>query len=226
MLELFSRPPGLLPFGGCLRKLLTVHQDLIRKARAQREHPPPWPRLWMISAGVPRMLIREFEMQPMHGWPAGFWRLQKAFRVHLVVVPELPDTPETLPLRLVGRDGVLAQAIREVHSLPEDSWLRQVASSSVVAWGNKIFETLQEDEEMRKFFLPETEKLYNEWEQRVRKDGYNDGERALLARMLASRFGELPPALRERVDHAEREDIERWALRILDASSLDEVFAG
>lgn len=43
---------------------------------------------------------------------------------------------------------------------------------------------------------------------------------------LASRFGELPPALRQRVDDAEREDIERWALRILDATSLDEVFAG
>jgi flagellar biosynthesis/type III secretory pathway protein FliH len=100
-------------------------------------------------------------------------------------------------------------------------------------------ETLQEDDDMQhSFFLPETEKLYAEWEQEVRKDGrdegykdgrdegYKDGERALLARQLASRFGELPAGVRQRIDAAEREDIERWALRVLDAATLDEVFAG
>jgi hypothetical protein len=239
LIELFSRPPGLLRFADCLRKQLMVHHDLVRQARAQKSKPPPWPRLWMISTGVPRALIREFEMQPMDGWPGGFWRLQKAFRVHLVVVCDLPDTLETLPLRLVGRGAVLGQAIRDVGSLPADSWLRRVAGSSLVAWRRKIFETLQEDDDMQhSFFLPETEKLYAEWEQEVRQDGrdegykdgrdegYKDGERALLARQLVSRFGELSAGARQRIDTAEREDIERWALRVLDARSLDEVLAG
>jgi hypothetical protein len=131
--------------------------------------------------------------------------------------------------------GIGLEAIRDVRSLPVELWLRQVAGASLVPWRRKIFAMLQEDDDMQhSFFLPETEKLYAEWEQEVRGEGYKDGrdvgyrdgERALLARQLVSRFGELSAGVRQRIDAAERQDIERWALRVLDARSLDEVFAG
>ena len=56
--------------------------------------------------------------------------------------------------------------------------------------------------------------------------GKVEGKREVLLRQLALRFGTLPDSVWERVGGAGSEDLERWAERILDATSLDDVFAG
>lgn len=56
--------------------------------------------------------------------------------------------------------------------------------------------------------------------------GVDKGQRELLLRQLALRFGDLPAAVTERVNEAGAADLGRWAERILDAKSLDDVFAG
>jgi hypothetical protein len=52
------------------------------------------------------------------------------------------------------------------------------------------------------------------------------GMRKVVLRLLARRFGTLPESVKARVDGAGSEDLERWAERILDATALDDVFAG
>ena len=47
----------------------------------------------------------------------------------------------------------------------------------------------------------------------------------ILLRQLTRRFGALPESVTARVTDAGREDLERWSDRILDAASLDDVFA-
>lgn len=61
--------------------------------------------------------------------------------------------------------------------------------------------------------------------QQGRQEGRQEGERRLVLRQLRRRFGELPEALRERVEAAQCEELERWSDRLLAAGSLDEVFA-
>jgi predicted transposase/invertase (TIGR01784 family) len=61
--------------------------------------------------------------------------------------------------------------------------------------------------------------------QQGRQEGRQEGERRLVLRQLRRRFGELPEALRERVEAAQCEELERWSDRLLSAGSLDEVFA-
>lgn len=56
--------------------------------------------------------------------------------------------------------------------------------------------------------------------------GKQEGQRELLLRLLQRRFGELPAALARRVAAAEGPQLERWAERLLEAGSVDEVFAG
>jgi hypothetical protein len=46
-----------------------------------------------------------------------------------------------------------------------------------------------------------------------------------VLRQLQRRFGDLPAALHERLAAAEAEQLERWADRLLSATSLAEVFA-
>lgn len=52
-----------------------------------------------------------------------------------------------------------------------------------------------------------------------------EGRTALLLLLLQRRFGELPQVILDRVHAAGVPDLERWAERVLDARSLDEVFA-
>jgi len=57
-----------------------------------------------------------------------------------------------------------------------------------------------------------------------RQEGRQEGEATLLQSLLARRFGTLPDAVRARLAGATVEQLESWALKILDAKSLDEVF--
>jgi hypothetical protein len=63
-----------------------------------------------------------------------------------------------------------------------------------------------------------------EFERGVEK-GVEKGQRALLLRQLTRRFGALPADITERVARASRQELEDWGDRILDAASLDDVFA-
>ena len=60
--------------------------------------------------------------------------------------------------------------------------------------------------------------------QQGRQEGIQQGEMSLLMRLLVRRFGALPSWAEQRLEQASLEDLERWADRVLDASTLAEVF--
>jgi len=58
------------------------------------------------------------------------------------------------------------------------------------------------------------------------KEGERKGQAALLQLLLLQRFGSmLDQDVQERLDNATSEQLETWGRRILDARSIDEVFA-
>jgi flagellar biosynthesis/type III secretory pathway protein FliH len=63
-----------------------------------------------------------------------------------------------------------------------------------------------------------------EGRQEGRQKGRQEGEAALLQSLLARRFGALPDFVRIRLDGATVEQLESWAIKVLDARSLDEIF--
>jgi hypothetical protein len=79
----------------------------------------------------------------------------------------------------------------------------------------------------------ELEEIIANWH-RVLKDSEDEGmlkgkraaELRILLRQLEIRFGEVPPDLRQRVEEAAPEQLERWAERVVIVDSLDAVFAG
>jgi Domain of unknown function (DUF4351) len=56
--------------------------------------------------------------------------------------------------------------------------------------------------------------------------GSENGQRAMLLRLLGRRFGAVPEQITARVAAATQPELERWSDRLLDAASLDDVFAG
>ena len=61
--------------------------------------------------------------------------------------------------------------------------------------------------------------------ERGMQQGRVEGERAVLERQLRRRFGLLPPATVSRLARASAADLETWAENVLDAKTLDDVFA-
>ena len=57
-----------------------------------------------------------------------------------------------------------------------------------------------------------------------RQEGIQQGKSLVLRRQLARRFGVLPLWVEERLARADRESLERWAERLLEAATIEEVF--
>ena len=58
-----------------------------------------------------------------------------------------------------------------------------------------------------------------------REEGREEGKEETLRRLLERRFGPLPPAAIQRVESASLAELEGWFDRLLDARTLQEVFA-
>ena len=48
---------------------------------------------------------------------------------------------------------------------------------------------------------------------------------SLLGKLLTKRFGSLPAKAKKKLQSAHADQLERWTLRVLDATRLDEVFS-
>lgn len=66
--------------------------------------------------------------------------------------------------------------------------------------------------------------VFEEGRQEGRQEGQIEGERALVHRLLERRFGALPAWAEQHIAAADVATLEQWGLRLLDVTSLEEVF--
>ena len=59
----------------------------------------------------------------------------------------------------------------------------------------------------------------------IRNEGRAEGRAETLLRQIARRFGAPPDTVAARIRSAHMDDLDRWTDRILDAKTLDDVFA-
>ena len=128
-LEPYHEPPDEEELLGCVRKQLTWHHALTKKARAANPGAKmvDLPPQWILSAGRPAKVMERFELTPMGGdWPAGFYTAVRWLRLRLVVISELPRTPETLLVRLMGAGVTFREALEDFDALPADDPVRRL----------------------------------------------------------------------------------------------------
>jgi hypothetical protein len=70
-----------------------------------------------------------------------------------------------------------------------------------------------------------TQQVTKEVTQQVTKEVTQQTQRDVLLRQLTRRFGGLPADTVERIQQADTHELEQWIDRILDAASLQDVFA-
>jgi hypothetical protein len=177
------------------------------------------------------------------------WQWQPTFRYHPI------DEGAFKPADLIKREGLPALLFRlETASDPANlvdladavlAWfarhpgfeaarrvLVEMLGAAMAPLGPDV--RVPEDlQEVRNMLATRMEKWREEWkqhwllegEQRGEKRGEKRGEAALLLRLLERRFGVLPGWARDRVLAADTSVLEEWGLRVLDAATLEEVFA-
>lgn len=71
--------------------------------------------------------------------------------------------------------------------------------------------------------MPTIQQLIDQGEAKGAAKGKAEGQRQLLARQITKRFGTLPPATEAQLTGADGPTLERWAERILDVTSAEEL---
>lgn len=142
---------------------------------------------------------------------------------------ELSDSPgvlmevlATLRAWLAGEDQLpLRRSIA--------SWIARLQKRELCGMPINEVQALLEDEAMaerfqRKFATWNDYLLDQGW-QKGCEDGKQMATRALLKRLLARRFGDIPADAATRIDHAAEPEMERWIDRVLDADSVEAVIS-
>jgi predicted transposase YdaD len=65
--------------------------------------------------------------------------------------------------------------------------------------------------------------VFEEGKQAGHQEGRQEEAVALLCRQLEHRFGPLPASTRQHIEAADTPTLETWSLRLLEATSLEEV---
>ena len=114
----------------CLSKLFDLHSELERRARRENTsiNDSELPQLWILTPTASSRLLAGFRaINDEPNWLEGIYFMGESFKTAIVVIHQLPRTPETLWLRLLGKGRVQQQAIEEISALPENHPLRQSA---------------------------------------------------------------------------------------------------
>ncbi|WP_260446951.1 hypothetical protein, partial [Nostoc sp. 2RC] len=120
IIEPFRNPASTDEICDCILKLLEVKALLRREAKANKTklQDSEIPKLWVLTPTVSETRLSSFGTMQKAGWLSGVHFLPDALRTAIVAIHQLPQTPETLWLRLLGRGSVQSQAIVELQALP------------------------------------------------------------------------------------------------------------
>ena len=78
-------------------------------------------------------------------------------------------------------------------------------------------------ESMREWSKEWVEKGRKEGREKGREIGLAEGVRSVLQDLLSQKFGELPESVSEQIRRADYSQLRRWAKRVIDADSVEQI---
>ena len=146
----------------------------------------------------------------------------------IVAIHQLPQTPETLWLRLLGRGSVQSQAIIELQGLALDHPYQKATLELVY----NLRENLRVNQELEaddRELIMRLEPLYQRDREQAkeegRQEGRQEGEQDLIVRLLNRRIGEIDASLIEQIKGLSIEQLENLGEALLDFSSVADLEA-
>ncbi|MBC6453034.1 MAG: hypothetical protein GDA43_07300 [Hormoscilla sp. SP5CHS1] len=161
--------------------------------------------LWILTPTASERILSGFGATADADWLPGMHFLPVYGRTGIVVIHQLPPTPETLWLRLLGRGGVQKKAIDELESLSPDNPLRSTALELLYNLQQNLqlrqnSEKLESSDlelvmRLEPLYQQDREQAIREGEQRGIQQGIQQeiqqGRSAMIEDLLVVRFGEL-----------------------------------
>ena len=210
----------------CMGKLFDIHADLERQTKRNntRINEEELPYLWIFTPTASADILESFNFTlDEENWGKGIYFLGKALKTVLIVIHQLPTTPETLFLRVLGRGKVQRQAVEELEELSENSpFLTNIIQlvhdliAVLSARQEKEHDIDQDDQELimklsemyqqqlAEIKTQEREEGEQQGLQKGRQEGRQEGlareRRAMIESILQVRFGELDSELATIID--------------------------
>jgi hypothetical protein len=221
--EPFRNPANVSEICSCLGKLLDVRGELERKFRREntRYDDGQLPKLWILMPTASKALVDSFNAIPdTENWMQGIYFFGESLRTAIVAIHQLPETPETLWLRILGKGGVQQRAISQLSALAADDPLRIIALELLYRLQSNLVtdapqELEPEERELIMTIAPLFQQEIQAARQQAREEGLEEGleqgleqglerglergrqeqQRLILENFLQVRFGELSPKM-------------------------------
>jgi hypothetical protein len=222
LFEPFRAQPPVIQFLNCKHKLFSVFGELQRQAERENRSIPDslegFPRLWVLAPSASDSLLRRLNLEASPTWPNGVYFCSEADRTALVAINQLPETADTLWLRLLGKGRTQQQAIAEVLAMPVEDPNRLLVLQLLATWkiSMEVSELVEQEENELMMQLTEA---YLEWEQRTRQQG----ERLLILRQLTRRVGKLSPEIQSHIDALSLAQLENLGEALLDFGAISDL---
>ena len=140
-LEPYRNPVTPIQIRSCWGKLIAVEGEMIREFKRQKKSctEADLPYLWILTPTASQTILNGFATKTIEEFQEGVYVCGKLFRMGIVVIHQLPVTPETLLLRLLGRGKVQTNAISEVESLRDDNPLKSIVLEQLYNLQQNLF---------------------------------------------------------------------------------------
>lgn len=210
----------------CLLKLLEVRGELQREANRNKTSiaESAIPKLWILTPTASTTLLSGFGATQRVDWVSGVHFMAEYLRTAIVAIHQLPRTPETLWLRVLGRGTVQNQAIDEFVALPANHPFRKAALELLYNLQKNLLVAQNPEEDDRELVM-RLASLYQQDREQAIQEGNKQGEQRLIIRQLNRRFGEIDSSLIERVRELSIEELEALGEALLDFSALTDLEA-
>ncbi|WP_437715127.1 hypothetical protein WMF45_01110 [Sorangium sp. So ce448] len=231
LFEPFHGTPSLRQVRQCLRKQLTWHHELERRARSaarsvapdeDTDTPPQpavaFPALVVIGPGRPETVLDAYRCEPEQ---AGVYQAVPGLAMRVVVLAELPRTRATLLLRLLGSGRRFREAVADLAALPRDAWEKSVVMPLLLHFGLDQQEPTTDEEDD---VSAEIQAWFEEYKQQLRNEGRAEEAARAVLTALRVRGIAVPDILRKRIlIEKDPELLERWLERAIVAASIADV---
>ena len=207
--EPFRNPVSRSEIRSCIGKLFDVHADLERQAKRNetRINETELAQLWIFTPTASVDILERFNgTLDETNWGKGIYFLSTGLKTVVVAIHQLPSTPETLFLRVLGRGKVQRQAVEELEALANNSpFLGDIIElvhnliAVLSARQRQEHDIDQDDQELIMKLSQMYQQQLEEIKKQERQEGLDRGiereRRAMIESILQVRFGEVDSQL-------------------------------